>query len=54
MVALLKREVGNLLSRFGLQRVQDHRPHPQGEIDYDSLYADVAKNYPKIMKRLAE
>lgn len=54
MVALLKREVGGLLSRLGLRRVPDYRPHPQGEIDYDALYADVAKTYPKIMKRLAE
>lgn len=54
MVALLRREIGNLLSRFGLQRVPDHKPRPQGEIDYDALYENVATHYPKIMKRLAE
>ena len=54
MVALLKREVGSLLSRFGLRRVPDYRPRPQGEVDYDALYDQVMKDYPKIMKRLAE
>ena len=54
MVALLKREVGGLLSRLGFKRVPDYRPRPQGEINYDALYDNVAKTYPKIMKRLAE
>ena len=54
MVALLKREMSSLLERFGLQRRPDYQPHPQREIDYDALYDDVAKRYPKIMKRLAE
>lgn len=54
MVALLKREFDGLLGRLGLQRTPDYRPRPQGEIDYDALFADVSKAYPKIMKRLAE
>lgn len=54
MVALLKPEKGNLLSRLGWRKVPDYKPHPQGEIDYDKLFADVSERYPKIMKRLAE
>ena len=54
MVALLKREDSSVLRRHGLQRTPDYRPRPQGEVDYDALYAEVAKTYPKIMKRLAE
>ena len=54
MVALLKREAGGLLRRLGLRKVPDHKPRPQGEIDYDKLFEDVSARYPKIMKRLAE
>ena len=54
MVALLKREVGGFLSRLGLKRIPDYRPRPQDGINYDALYANVAKEYPKIMNRLAE
>jgi hypothetical protein len=32
----------------------DYRPRPKESIDYDALHADVAKRYPKIMKRLGE
>ena len=54
MVALLKREVGTILQRFGWSRTPDYRARPGQSIDYDALYADVAERYPKIMKRRAE
>lgn len=54
MVALLKREVGGFLQKMGLRRVPDYRPKPCAEIDYDALFDDVSKRYPRIMKRLAE
>ena len=55
MVALLKREVTNLLGLFGGRKAQHgYEPNPCGEIDYDSLCDDVAQRYPEILKRLAE
>lgn len=54
MAAKLNRDVDGILRRFGLQRRPDFRPHPKAAIDYDALYDDVVKRYPKIMKRLAE
>lgn len=56
MVAMLKREVDQLLTRLGLRRAPSFKPAPdrQTEIDYDKLYENVSKRYPRIMKRLGE
>lgn len=38
----------------GARADQDYRPTPCGEIDFDELFDNVSKRYPKIIARLAE
>lgn len=38
----------------GARAAQDYSPTPCGEIDYDELFENVTKRYPKILARLAE
>jgi hypothetical protein len=49
-----KRRVTLSTLRRAAQERDAFKPVPRGEVDYDILYEEVTRKYPKIIARLAE